>query len=305
MKKTMALMAAFLIAAAAGCSKVDETPTGEIPTMSDTTVTQADDAASQQAETSQSAAADTTDTSLSDSTDKPAFNISAVTGVFKSQVNGERLEIKTDGTWRSFDEEGNVLSEGTVGESSDEIGGTVLWYYALMDGSGATAYSFINDGSDYVTQFDAGNGGVDLWDRVDDDIYGDDTGAPDENEVPDETIDEGGSVYIGNFYEEIAGRGYMTITENGSGYHIQCNWSSSAAEMAAWDIDAIYNSDTGDLTYSDGTYKNILFDEEGNDTVTEERTVSGVLSMNDEGTKLLWTDNAFDENPEPSTFVKE
>ncbi|MBQ7679322.1 MAG: hypothetical protein IJT34_05685 [Butyrivibrio sp.] len=111
--------------------------------------------------------------------------------------------------------------------------------------------------------------------------------------------------FIGNWYEEIAGRGYMTITAAGDSAHIQVNWSGSASEMSCWQISAQVDAATGDLVYDNGTYQTITFDEDGNDTVTEERPVQGRLTLAEDGQKLSWVDNAFEEDPDPSVFIKE
>ena len=126
--------------------------------------------------------------------------------------------------------------------------------------------------------------------------------AKPEGEV-DVVLDEGIEKYEGSWHEEIAGRGAMEIGPMGDGkYFIEVNWGSSAAEMAAWRFTALYDTASGDLTYDDGSYQVITFDENGNDTVTEEKSVHGVLHLNDEG-KIEWTDSAYDSD-EPSVFVK-
>ncbi len=123
-----------------------------------------------------------------------------------------------------------------------------------------------------------------------------------EGEV-DVVLDEGIEKYEGSWYEEIAGRGSMEIGPMGDGkYYIEVNWGASAAEMAAWRFTALYDYESGDLTYDDGSYQMITFDESGNETVTEEKSVHGVLHLNDEG-KIEWTDSAYDSD-EPSVFVK-
>ena len=113
----------------------------------------------------------------------------------------------------------------------------------------------------------------------------------------------GVSAFLGNWYEPIAGRGYMTVTETEGGCHLQVNRGSSAFEMAAWDIDAVYDESTGTLSYDSGTYRLLTFAEDGSDTVTEERTVQGTLEIDDRG-MLLWADNAY-ENDEPYEFAHE
>ncbi len=131
-------------------------------------------------------------------------------------------------------------------------------------------------------------------------------GKPEESEPEGEVdvvLDEGIEKFEGSWNEEIAGRGSMEIGPMGDGkYYIEVNWGSSAAEMAAWRFTALYDSESGDLTYDDGSYQMITFDEDGNENVTEEKSVHGVLHLNDEG-KIEWTDSAYDSD-EPSVFVK-
>ena len=123
-----------------------------------------------------------------------------------------------------------------------------------------------------------------------------------EGEV-DVVLDEGIDKYEGSWFEEIAGRGSMDISPSGDGkYYVQVSWASSAAELSSWEFTAIYDSATGDLVYDDGSYQSILFDENGGETVTEEKSVSGVLHLVEEN-KLEWTDNAFGVT-EPSVFVR-
>ena len=123
-----------------------------------------------------------------------------------------------------------------------------------------------------------------------------------EGEV-DVVLDDGVDKYEGSWFEEIAGRGSMDISPSGDGkYYVQVSWASSAAELSSWEFTAIYDSATGDLVYDDGSYQSILFDENGGETVTEEKSVSGVIHLVEEN-KLEWTDDAFGVT-EPSVFVK-
>ena len=118
--------------------------------------------------------------------------------------------------------------------------------------------------------------------------------APVAETAAEEKADEGSEKYVGSWHEEIAGRGSIEISSIGDGkYSVEANWANSASEMAAWSITA---------TYDDGSYQTLEFDSEGNDTVLEEKSVQGVLHLNDEG-KIEWTDNAY-ESDEPSIFVK-
>lgn len=127
--------------------------------------------------------------------------------------------------------------------------------------------------------------------------------APVAETATEEKADEGSEKYVGSWHEEIAGRGSIEISPIGDGkYSVEANWANSASEMAAWSITATYDAASGDLTYDDGSYQTLEFDSEGNDTVLEEKSVQGVLHLNDEG-KIEWTDNAY-ESDEPSIFVK-
>ena len=123
-----------------------------------------------------------------------------------------------------------------------------------------------------------------------------------EGEV-DVVLDEGIDKYEGSWFEEIAGRGSMEISPSGDGkYYVEVSWSSSAAEMSVWNFTAILDGASGDLVYDDGSYQSLLFDENGGETVTEEKSVSGVIHLVEEN-KLEWTDNAFGVT-EPSVFVR-
>ena len=113
--------------------------------------------------------------------------------------------------------------------------------------------------------------------------------------------EDGGEKFAGTWAEEIAGRGFMEVMPSGNGkYYVTVDWSSSAAEKSAWNFTAIYDSETGDLTYDDGTYRVLLFDENGGEEVKEEKSVKGKLHMEDG--KILWTDSVNGET-DPSTFI--
>lgn len=124
-----------------------------------------------------------------------------------------------------------------------------------------------------------------------------------EGEV-DVVLDAGIDKYEGSWHEEIAGRGSMDISPSGDGkYYIEVYWGGSVEEMDVWKFTAIYDSATGDLSYDDGSYQSLLFDENGDETVQDEKSVHGVLHLVSDN-KLEWTDSAYDSS-EPSVFVKE
>ncbi len=132
--------------------------------------------------------------------------------------------------------------------------------------------------------------------------------APASTETPaggaDASSDDSTDKYAGDWYEEIAGRGTMEITSSGDGkYDVEVTWGDSAAETDEWHITATLDSSSGDLTYDDGSWQQVLYDDNGNGTVEDQKTVKGVLHLTDDG-KLEWTDNAYDTS-DPSVFVRQ
>lgn len=116
-------------------------------------------------------------------------------------------------------------------------------------------------------------------------------------------LDDGIGLYSGNWVEETAGRGYMEIEPSGDGkYYVTASWGNTAADKASWQFTAIYDAETGDLSYDEGSFREIHFDEDGSEEVTGEKSVQGTLHYEDG--KILWTDNAY-ESDEPSVFVSE
>ena len=119
----------------------------------------------------------------------------------------------------------------------------------------------------------------------------------------DASSDDSTDKYAGDWYEETAGRGSMEITPNGDGkYDVEVTWGDSADENDEWHITATLDSSSGDLTYDDGSWQQVLYDDNGNGTVEDQKTVKGVLHLTDDG-KLEWTDNAYDSS-DPSVFTR-
>ena len=136
------------------------------------------------------------------------------------------------------------------------------------------------------------------------------TEAPSETEEAseasqDEPARETGSdenLFTGDWHEEKAGRGNMTITDEGDNkYKVVVSWGSSAFEMSSWEFTASYEEETGDLVYEDGDFVVITFSEEGEESRSDEKKVSGRIHIADG--KMEWTDSAY-EDSEPSVFVK-
>ena len=94
----------------------------------------------------------------------------------------------------------------------------------------------------------------------------------------------------GNWQDEISQRASMVIAENGDGScDIKVTWGSSAFETSIWQIHGAYDTVSGMLSYEDGVYTVHTFDEQGNETVSDEETTEGAFLK--EGDKLRWNDS--------------
>ena len=108
--------------------------------------------------------------------------------------------------------------------------------------------------------------------------------------------------FIGNWYEQIAGRGLMTVTADGDKAVFNVEWANSASEVYRWEF-AGYVNEEGVIEYTDGRKYSAVFDQTGNETVSElSATNSGSVRIDENG-DLLWID---DESAytEGSVFVK-
>ena len=105
----------------------------------------------------------------------------------------------------------------------------------------------------------------------------------------------------GSWQDEVSKRATMDVTANEDGsYDIVVNWGGSATEKAVWQIHGTYDEVSGMLSYEDGQYSIHTWDENNNETVSEEAVTKGVLMK--EGEKLRWQDS---KNSEDGVFVKE
>lgn len=109
--------------------------------------------------------------------------------------------------------------------------------------------------------------------------------------------------YEGTYYESIAGRGNITFTKSDAGsYTVEIRWSSSYAEMAAWDLTATAAED-GSLVYDDCVRSTITFDEAGNDSsVIEYENGTGKFYLEDGA--LHWIDDV-DHSGDDSLFYRD
>ena len=92
----------------------------------------------------------------------------------------------------------------------------------------------------------------------------------------------------------------MDIVRNDDGsYDIRVHWGGSATETAIWEIHGTYDEKSGMLSYDDGEYSIHTWDENDNETISDEEKTSG--SFMKEGDKLRWKDS---KNTDDGLFVK-
>ena len=104
----------------------------------------------------------------------------------------------------------------------------------------------------------------------------------------------------GSWQDEISKRATMDVTANEDGsYDIVSNWAGSATEKAVWQIHGTYDEVSGMLSYEDGRYSIHTWDENDNETVSDEEVTKGAFMK--EGEKLRWQDS---KNSEDGVFVK-
>ena len=109
--------------------------------------------------------------------------------------------------------------------------------------------------------------------------------------------------FLGEWVEEIAGRGAMTIKKSAGlmKADIEVRWPGSAFAVSNWSITANLSYD-GKLVYEKCKHTETEYDEDGNGSVVSEVTdEGGVISLDNEG-KLIWKIDNWDEE---STFVKQ
>ena len=104
----------------------------------------------------------------------------------------------------------------------------------------------------------------------------------------------------GSWQDEVSKRATMEVTANEDGsYDIVINWGGSATEKAVWQIHGTYDEVSGMLSYEDGRYSIHTWDENDNETVSDEEVTKGAFMK--EGEKLRWQDS---KNSEDGVFVK-
>ena len=104
----------------------------------------------------------------------------------------------------------------------------------------------------------------------------------------------------GSWQDEVSQRASMDIEQAGTGTcHILIHWASGAKEASTWEISGTYDETSGMLSYENGNYTVHTWDENDNETISEEEVTKGTLMK--EGDKLRWSDS---KNEEDGLFVK-
>ena len=105
--------------------------------------------------------------------------------------------------------------------------------------------------------------------------------------------------FAGTWQDEVSQRASMDATQDGNHVEILVHWGGSATEAASWEISGDCDPETGSLAYEDARFTVTEWDDDGNDTVIEEKTSNGMFAW--EGDKLRWTDSL---NEDEGLFVK-
>ncbi len=104
----------------------------------------------------------------------------------------------------------------------------------------------------------------------------------------------------GSWQDEVSQRATMDVEKAETGtYHILIHWASGAKEASTWEISGTYDETAGMLSYENGNYTVHTWDENDNETISEEEVTKGALMK--EGDKLRWSDS---KNEEDGLFVK-
>ena len=114
------------------------------------------------------------------------------------------------------------------------------------------------------------------------------------------------SVLSGSWLDEVSQRANLDVVMYTDGsYDMTVYWGNSATETAVWEI-AGYFQEGAVLPYEDGYYTVRSYDENGNETITQEATTQGSFTWQEDG-KLRWHDSQVEENgySEDCLFVQE
>ena len=104
----------------------------------------------------------------------------------------------------------------------------------------------------------------------------------------------------GSWQDEVSQRATMDVEKAETGtYHILIHWASGAKEASTWEISGTYDETSGMLSYENGSYTVHTWDENDNETISEEDVTKGALMK--EGDKIRWSDS---KNEDDCIFVK-
>lgn len=117
---------------------------------------------------------------------------------------------------------------------------------------------------------------------------GDGYGCDSEREVAD-------SFLSGTWQDKVSQRASLDVVMYTDGsYDMTVWWGDSATETAVWEITG-YFQDGAVLPYEDGYYTVRSYDENGNETITQEAVTNGSFTWQEDG-KLRWHDSQVEEN---------
>ncbi|MBQ2509570.1 MAG: hypothetical protein II529_01980 [Erysipelotrichaceae bacterium] len=106
---------------------------------------------------------------------------------------------------------------------------------------------------------------------------------------------------LGNYYDEIAGRGMLKLKKNGD---VTIDWSSSAYETVHWEMHTEYDPETKVLNYRDGIKKVLTYAEDETVNETEVYT-DGTGAFTVEDKALIWVNDKNDNGNQDIVFVRD
>lgn len=263
MKKTkiavLAMLLVAVIALAAGCGKPEETPKEDTtaPVVSDTVVS------------------DSVVTKVSFKTGTWATP-EGTNYVFYEDGKGGRTINVADGMGVGFEYE--LTDDGAcvfhMGSADDETKASV----EFIEGSDETAAITWADGSRIVLYFVSEDTSDEFADTY---VMGEITGEDD--------------IY-GNWYDAVAGRATMTVTDADGKPYFEVTWPDSAFAYYFYsflcDVD-----ENGKMTYTEGFKGLVEADEDGNESkkILDE-SADGTVELTADG-KLVWTESELQDDP--------
>ena len=123
--------------------------------------------------------------------------------------------------------------------------------------------------------------------------FGEEQGG--DNDYYDYDAEIADSMLSGMWQDEISQRANLDVVMYSDGrYEMTVTWGNSATETAVWEVTG-YFQDGAVLPYEDGYYSIRSYDENGNETITQEAVTSGSFTWQTDG-KLRWHDSQVEEN---------